>query len=122
MGRAWQVQLWQPIRVATVSHGMTSYRWQVAEPWTNRTNVREERGQRTWTWADYKETPAHSKKVGATMHSVAALLTLHPDDIPRPARDVERMEGRQRSHRWQSEGHEDVHAGSVGVAGFCTPM
>jgi hypothetical protein len=37
------------------------------------------------------------------MHSATALLTPHPDGIPRPARDVERMEGRQLSHRCQSD-------------------
>lgn len=47
-----------------------------------------------------------AKNVGAAMHSVAALLTPHPDGIPRPARDVERMEGRQLSHRCQSDARD----------------
>lgn len=33
------------------------------------------------------------------MHTASALLTPHPDGIPRPERDVERMERGQMSHR-----------------------
>jgi hypothetical protein len=80
---------------------MTSHSWKVADPWTNNAKVREDR--KLGYGLTIRETPANSKNVGATMHSVAALLTPHPDGIPRPARDVERMEGRQLSHRCQSD-------------------
>ena len=43
------------------------------------------------------------------MHPATALLTPHPDGIPRPARDVERMEGRQSSHRCQSDAQNTCH-------------
>jgi hypothetical protein len=51
------------------------------------------------------------------MHSASALLTPHPDGIPRPARDVERIEGRQLLHRCQSDAQGHIHTADAGVAG-----